>query len=142
MEVVVDTNVLFTFFWPNSTFAGMLEKDLALSAPELALAELRKYRTAIMRRAGVSEKIFDEKIKELRQFVIFVALEEYGPMMRQAMTLGKDLPDAEAEEFVDDLDFFALALFRQCPIWTNDKIFKKQTAIPVFTTKEMVELLG
>ena len=41
----------------------------------------------------------------------------------------------------DDVDFIALALKLNLPIWSNDKDLKKQTLAKVYTTKEVISLL-
>jgi predicted nucleic acid-binding protein len=42
----------------------------------------------------------------------------------------------------DDSPFLALAMMLNAPIWSNDSHFKKQKAAPIFTTKEILPLLG
>ena len=41
-----------------------------------------------------------------------------------------------------DWPFMALAMAKSTAIWSNDKAFKKQGRIKIFTTQELVELLG
>jgi predicted nucleic acid-binding protein len=41
----------------------------------------------------------------------------------------------------DDAPFLALAMMLDSPIWSNDGHFKRQKAVKVFTTKEILSLL-
>ena len=41
-----------------------------------------------------------------------------------------------------NIDFFALALEKECPIWSNDKELKQQQVVKVLTTKEVIELFN
>ena len=41
----------------------------------------------------------------------------------------------------DDVDFFALALKLNCPLWSEDKRWKQQSEIEVSDTTELLELL-
>ena len=54
--------------------------------------------------------------------------------------MAEQLTKKEYTEFVKDIDFFALAVKIGCPIWSNDKLFKKQSEVLVFTTIEIIEL--
>ena len=42
----------------------------------------------------------------------------------------------------EDAHYFALALLIGVPIWTNDKGFKKQAKVKVYSTFELVEILA
>ncbi|PIN85274.1 MAG: hypothetical protein COV47_03030 [Candidatus Diapherotrites archaeon CG11_big_fil_rev_8_21_14_0_20_37_9] len=46
------------------------------------------------------------------------------------MTLKKISPDPK------DVPYFALALKLRCPIWTNDKLLKKQKKVKIISTSE------
>jgi len=45
------------------------------------------------------------------------------------------------EQTKDD-PYFALALAFNSPIWSDESEFKQQSRVKVFSTKELVELLG
>lgn len=181
MIFVVDSNVLFTFFWKfmkfeqsknftkqeknleffwkNSVFEGISSKEeIKLFSPEFALKEINKHSSEIMKKAGLTKDTFEKKKKELLEKVEFIALEEYSDFFKQAELLAKSYSEEEMRrseasstkdakrplesELLKDIDFFALALKLGCSIWTNDKLFKKQSEVSVLTTKEMIELLS
>jgi predicted nucleic acid-binding protein len=41
-----------------------------------------------------------------------------------------------------DVEYFALALKLDCPIWSNEKAFKKQSRVKVISTKELISFLS
>ncbi|MBU1204229.1 MAG: hypothetical protein KKG60_04140 [Nanoarchaeota archaeon] len=143
MKLVVDSNVLFTFFWKNSVFRDILVKGgIILFSPELALKEIEKYRKEIIEKAKISQQDFKEIKKELKKNVAFIPLEEYTDSIGTARQIENDFSKQEVGDFLDDLDFFALAYELRCPLWSNDKLLKKQNKIPVFTTREIIILLN
>ena len=143
MRFVVDSNVLFTFFWKNSVFEEISSKEkIELFSPEFALEEVNKYSSEIMKKSGLTKNEFEKRKKELIEKVEFISLNEYSDFFKQAESLAKTFSAAGKAEFLKDIDFFALALRLSCSIWTNDKLFKKQSRITVLSTKEMIELLA
>ena len=64
--------------------------------------------------------------------VEFIPLEEYSSFMKEALAI----PDP------DDIDFTALALKLDCPLWSNDKELKQQTVVKVFSTSDLISLLS
>jgi len=78
MKFVVDSNVLFTFFWKNSVFNKLiLNYDLELYAPEFALEEIKKYSLEIRKKAKISVSEFNSLRRGLLNIVNFVPLEVY-----------------------------------------------------------------
>ncbi|MBI2136693.1 hypothetical protein HYU06_06500 [Candidatus Woesearchaeota archaeon] len=131
MKLVVDSNVLFTFFWKNSVARELfLKQDLELFAPEFALQEINKYHDEIMRKAKLSPHEFNKQKHELSIYIEFISIEEYSLFFMQASEITPDR---------DDVDFVALSLMLSCPIWSNDIVLKNQKHFKVLTTKEVIE---
>ena len=61
-----------------------------------------------------------------------VKIEEYVEYMEEA----KNLAPHER-----DIPYFALALAKNCAIWSNEKAFKKQQKVKVFSTNDLKTLL-
>lgn len=142
MKFVVDTNVLFTFFWKSSVFKKLANKpNLKLFSPEYALEEINRNSEEIIEKTKLSLEEFKNMRKDLAVIVEFIPINEYSSFLKRANLLAENLPKPEKTELEGDIDFFALALKLKCPIWTNDKMFKKQQIISVFFTKEIIELL-
>lgn len=142
MRIVLDTNILLTFFWRHSVFKEISQKQLfEFFSPEYALEEINKYAKEITKKANISKKQFENILSELAEIVDFVAFEEYSKFLKEAKNLTFDFSREQENEFLKDLDFYALSLKLNCPIWSNDLLFKKQQKIYVLNTKEIIDLL-
>ncbi|MBI2043295.1 hypothetical protein HYT25_02820 [Candidatus Pacearchaeota archaeon] len=132
MKFVVDTNVLFTFFWDNSFTRGiLLDQDFEFFAPEYALEEINDKTNEIIRKTGISHDKFKELRTDLAICVEFIPTGEYSDFLQKV----SDIPDK------NDADFVALALKLKLPLWSNDKQLKKQSLVKVYSTKEILKLL-
>ncbi len=140
MRLVVDSNVLFTFFWKNSVLRNTLNKSTELFAPEYALEEINKHSSELIKKVSCSKSEFKKLKMDLALKVKFIPLEEYSSAFPRVLSIADRLSKKEYIEFVEDIDFFALALKIRCPIWSNDKLFKKQSKVLVFNTGEIIEL--
>lgn len=133
MKFVVDTNVLFTFFWKESFTKGILiDQDLEFFAPEFALREVNEHRDEILKKTGISPEEFKRLRTDLAICVEFIPLEEYSEFLQRASSI----PDP------NDVDFIALALKLDLPIWSNDPHLKEQLEVKVFSTKELIDFLS
>ena len=52
------------------------------------------------------------------------------------------LLEPEFKTHPKDVEYFALALRFDFPIWSNEKGFKKQTKVKVFSTSELISFLS
>ena len=76
MKLVVDTNVLITYFWSSSFFHSLAtSQDFEFVSPEYALEEIKKHSNEIIRKAKTSEKEFDQFRYNLAVCVEFIPLE-------------------------------------------------------------------
>ena len=57
---------------------------------------------------------------------------EYGGFLENAKAIAPHSGDAP---------YFALAMARNCPIWSNEKSFKRQKRIKVHSTSELALLM-
>nr|QBM01182.1 hypothetical protein [uncultured archaeon] len=134
MKFVVDTNILFTFFWENSFTKGILiDQDFEFFSPEYALKEINNHINEIINKTGITNEKFQELRKDLAICVEFVPSEEYKDFLKEASLLLPNYPD--------DIDFLALATKLKLPIWSNDTHLKSQNKIMIYTTKEFLNLL-
>lgn len=131
MELVVDTNILFTYFWKNSIVHRiMLKQESKLYSPEFSLEEINKYAIDIMEKAKISLGEFKKTRKELAIAVEFIPVESYKEFLKDALSFSPD---------PNDIDFFALALKLKLPIWSNDTTLKNQEAVPIFSTYDILD---
>jgi predicted nucleic acid-binding protein len=131
LKLIIDTNVMFSFFWKNSiTKKLLLNQNNLLFAPEFALEELKKYEKEIIHKAKITKKEFNEIRNELAILIDFVPLEEYKKFLRKGLIASPDN---------NDVDFFALAIKLKLPLWSNDNLLKNQKIIQVLNTKEILQ---
>jgi len=131
-RLVVDTNVLFTFYWSNSVTRELItRKDFALVSPEYALVEINRHKKEILNRARITLSEFNQITAEMATYIDFVPIQDYQMCLKDSC----DIPD------VNDVDFIALALKTGYPLWSNDTALKKQAKVPVLTTEDLLKLL-
>lgn len=134
MRFVVDTNILFTFFWEDSFTKGILmDQDFEFFSPEHALKEINDHTDEIINKTEITNEKFQELRKDLAICIGFVPTEEYKDFLKESSLLLPNYPD--------DIDFLALAIKLKLPIWSNDPHLKNQNKIKVYTTKEFLNLL-
>ena len=74
MRIVVDTNILFSFFWKDShTRKLLINANSKLISSEFALEEIRKYSKEIIIKAKISEDFFNELFRARRACESFEA---------------------------------------------------------------------
>ncbi len=133
MKLVIDTNILFSFFNENSFTKKLITNpSLNLISPEFSLTELKKYSELIIKKSKISKRTFEHSLKDLKTFTKFINNKIYFKYLKDAQRIAPDEKDK---------DFLALSLKENCPLWSNDKELKKQSKIKVFSTKELIELL-
>jgi len=133
MELVVDTNILLAaLLKPSMTQNLIFSKKIELFAPEHCLGEIQKYSSEFAKRMGKSEAEFALAVSLIFTEVKIIPGEGYEQFKEQSESILTDK---------DDWPFIALALGKKCPIWSNDKGFKKQTAVTVYSTSELIMVL-
>jgi len=132
MRLVVDANVLFSFFKRGSLTRKLITSpELLLFAPTFSLRELDKHKEEVIARAKISPDVYESSKEVLRGFVEFSPLEEY----EEKLTLAKEIsPDPK------DIRYFALALWLGIPLWTNEKRLKGQDKVLVFSTSDFLKM--
>ena len=76
---------------------------------------------------------FEAFVGVLKLRVRFIPLELFLDKVPEAKVLAPHLKDVE---------YFALALKLDCPLWSNEKAFKKQSRVKVFSTSKLISLLS
>ena len=131
---MVNTNVLFSFFGKSTTTRELIFLlSGRLISPEFAIKELYEHKDVITRKARISSEDFEVLISTLREHVMFVGEEFYAEFIPVALEITPDK---------DDVDFIALSLKVNAPLWSNDKRLKEVNEVQVLTTKEVLKLLG
>jgi|LGVF01.1.fsa_nt_gb predicted nucleic acid-binding protein len=138
MKLVVDANELFAGIIAKGknlqswTLGIMFSDEVELFAPFRLLAELENNREEIRSKSGFSLHDFEAFVGILELRVRFIPLEQFLDKISEAKVLAPHLKDVE---------YFALALKLDCPIWAQEKAFKKQSGVKVFATSDLFPLL-
>ncbi len=134
MELILDTNILFSIIDSTSAASYIFSlPKIGFFAPRHIQSELYKYEDDCQAKAQISEKEFEERWNEIESKVKFSPLSEYEPYLKEAID---SIPDPK------DSPVLALALSKnKMPIWSNDPHPKQQSLVPVYTTKELLDIL-
>lgn len=138
MLLVVDANtVLSALLSGGKTFDVFLAnkrlKRFEFVAPEFLFFEIGRHFDEILGRSRLSPEELAKVFKLIKDGIEFVPFEEFNEHADEAE---KVAPHAK------DVQYFALALAFDCGIWSKEKAFKKQSKVRVFSTTELLELLG
>jgi len=138
--LIVDANVLFSFFKSSSERRRLIEElpnlGCKLISPKFAFRELLDNKDRI--------KKFG-KINELAFIFLFSLLE----------LKIESFPESTYKEFLSDANkisphpgstkddpYFALSLlFNKCPIWSDEEAFKQQSEVKIFSTENLLKML-
>ena len=102
-------------------------------APFRILAELENNREEIRSKSGFSHEDFDNFISVIKLKIKFVPLEDFIDKISDAKELS---PHSK------DIEYFALALSLNFPIWSDETAFKKQSKVNVHSTSDLVKKFG
>lgn len=137
MELIVNTNrIMAALIKEGQSRRIILSKKFSLYTIEFGLKEVQKYKETIKKKAKIGESDFNFLMQKLlSKIIVFSEKEISSESIEKALKIiGKT--------DVNDVPFAALSIeFGNKPIWSDDKHFKQQNEIKVFTTKELVELL-
>ena len=134
MRLIIDANEVFSLFNKKSKVRELsLLPTVFLYSPKFALKEMTEHKKEITYRFGLSNLQFETIFDFLSVIVKFVDAEDYADVINEAKTIS---PDS------DDVDYFALALKLECPIWSEDKKLKNQNKVIVYSTKDLLGFLN
>lgn len=134
MQLVVDTNILISFFRVNPVRFIIINSSsfgIKLLTPERAIDELKKKESDVLKYSKINSARFNEMLSDLTKFIEVFPKESFREFESEAKQISphdKDIP------------LFALALKLNCAIWSNEPSFKQQPKLPVFSTRDMIEL--
>lgn len=146
MKLIVDANILFSFFKKDSTTRELildpeLKYNLELFAPKLILEEVRNHKDDICSKFSLNPKDFDVMFSSIELFINIVnkhAFDKFFPRAKEALPENiKDAPYAA-------LSFWLKEKGNEISVWSNDKGLKalEMHGIKVFSTRELVKFLS
>ena len=132
MLLVVDANVIMSALVARGrTLDLFFYRNLQLFVPDFIFTEIKEHKKEILRKSGLSEREFELFINLIITRVKIVSAEEIRPYIKKAKEVSPD---------PDDSIYFALALKMGCPIWSNDKTLKQQSAVRILSTQDILRL--
>ncbi len=138
IRVVVDTNVLMSALLKNNSFTAKLLRSEFFDVyyPEDGLREIECYKKYMIskRKRALEKQSLEYVLKFVLETIHIIPSELYSQKIKDAYEEMKSIDEKDAP-------FLALALQLNCPIWSDDKHFKRQNIAKVYTTKEILELL-
>lgn len=136
MRIIVDANIVISILISRTgtkqelLFSGEIEPI----STDWMLFEIGKYWHEICDKSGFEEEDIYPAFSLLRQRVKIVTSDEYFDKIQEAKNVCPDIGDVE---------YFALALKFNCPIWSEDKPLKQQQSrVEVLNTRKLLEKLG
>lgn len=134
-EIVIDANILFSFFKSDSSrrhiFRDLLSKGHKLVSPDFVLEEIYNNRNKIKRFCKINEKDFHYIFSILKSNIDVVPKSDYVGFLERA---------SEISPHSKDDFYFALALSRGDPIWSDEEGFKEQSEVEIFSTNYLDNL--
>ena len=136
INLIVDANILFSFFKTDSLRRDLIEKlpnlGYKLISPDFVMEELLKEKDKIMKFAKINEIGFLFLFSLIERKIETIPWKEYEKWMEKAK---KIVPH------IKDTPYFALALSLNAAIWSDEKAFKKQNKVKIFSTEELKKSL-
>ncbi len=135
MFLVVDANiVLSALLTKGKSFdifiMNKLIKKYEFIAPEFLFFEIGKNSDEILKRSKLSSEELAKVFKFIKDEIEFIPFKEFNEQADKASSLAPHEKDGQ---------YFALALAFNCGIWSEEKVFKHQSEIKVFSTKDLME---
>ena len=136
MFLIIDVNVIISSLFSKGNsfdvfFLNLIQKKFSFFAPEYLLEELEKHKQEVIQRTQLPESIIEKDIEFILDQITFVPKSEYGHNLAEAR---KMLQGNEK-----DVPYLALALEKNCHIFSGDKGLKKLIPDKVKTPREMID---
>ena len=132
MDLVVDANVLFAaLLGRDKTMELFFEDKIRLFAPSHLLFEFENNKEWLAKSCklpvGEFIKLFESLKNRIDIYTTSGISSEIAERAERLAPHRKDIP------------YFALALYLGCAIWSREGSFKKQNAVKVYSTPELVD---
>ena len=134
MLIVADANELFGAIISRSkTLELFLDSNLEIVSPKFILDEFNKYKKLITEKSGLTEKEVFSFLFLIKPKIKFFKTDDFKDFLKEAKSITPD---------PNDVEYIALALKLNCPLWSEDKSLKKQGKVRVLSTSELIKMLG
>lgn len=104
--------------------------NLSLFAPEYLMEEIEKHKTEIIKKSDLDGESFEIAKSLILSKIKLIPFSEFESSINKAKAVCPDPNDTE---------YFALALSKNIPIWSDDKALKQQSGIKIYSTSELLK---
>ena len=133
MKFVIDTNILISALIKDSITRRIIaEVENNFFYPKISLQEISKYKKLILEKSRIKEKEYVKLFNSLLKKIILVSDESIQQKLNEANKL---LGKVDS----DDVVFLACAIALNAGIWSDDKHFRRQNKVKVFTTTDFMK---
>ena len=133
MKIIVDVNIILSALIRDSTTRKIiLNSEFDFYFPEPSLHKIRKYKSYILEKSGLSEEEYDKIMATLFKYIKLVPTEEIEKNWDEAKKIIEHIDK-------EDVVFIATALsIIDSVIWSDDGHFEKQDKVKVLKTEEII----
>ena len=136
MRLVVDSNIFIAALLKDGTVRRIIVNfPSELFLPEVVFDEIGNRRRELLEKSKLSEKEFEVVINKILKYVRIVPNKRLIKFRQEAEEIIKKIDE-------DDVPFVAASLaLGSCSIWSDDKHFRMQKVIEIYTTEEIIQKL-
>lgn len=135
MKIILDSNILISAIIKDSkTREIIVYSGYNFLMPQIVFDEIKKHESLLIEKSGLSKSEIWKLINLLCKYIEFIETETLRPYIYDSLRI-----IGETDE--EDCIFIASAIALSCPIWSNDKHFKVQNKIKIYTTSEILKTL-
>lgn len=133
MLLIVDANIAISMLISKGLKHKLFfSEKIEANSPDRILFEIGKHWSELSDKSGLSKDNLELAFTAIRLQLSTFSLNNLSNWLKEGADISPD---------PDDSEYFALALKLNCPIWSEEKLLKKQDKVKVFNTKELWELL-
>lgn len=137
MLLVVDANRVISALLskgevPIIFLVNKFLKKFEFVSPEYLFFELGRNIDEIVEKSKLSPNELAIVFRYLKEEISFIPFEQFNRFSKEAELI---TPHSK------DVSYFALALALNCPIWSEEKAFKKQSKVKILSTSEVWKIL-
>ena len=136
MEIIVDVNVVISSLLSKGEAFKVFAKNYAFHkfdfiAPEFLLTELNKHKTELAKKSKLNQNEFDDVLEFIIEQITFISESQFEDCLEKAKE--------SLSEHLKDVQYLALAIKLNCPIFSGDKRLKELSPVKVLSPKEMMD---
>ncbi|MFH1401329.1 MAG: PIN domain-containing protein [Nanoarchaeota archaeon] len=134
MRLVIDANIVFSALIAaqKDTFRLLFDPRLRLFAPQFLMEEIAGHIDLIEKKSGLPRRTLLMFIDVVSSVIQSIPQREYAGFLDFARAI---TPDPR------DVDYLALALHLDCPVWSHDKGLKLQTQVGIISTGMLLKMV-